>query len=200
MTTTRRFLVLHGAGNHRPPQHWQYWLVEELRRRREVVLYPQLPAPEAPDLEAWLDLAHAEARQLGEGERTVICHSLSVLVWFHLAGRLAPQERVDRVLLVSAPSPAGLWPEVMPFVPGPELSSGALRRAAGQTRFVCSDNDPYCPEGAANFYARPLGLAVDVIPGGGHLSIDDGYGPWPSVLAWCLEADQPVEGNSAAVR
>ena len=31
----RRFLVLHGWENHRPTDHWQYWLTERLRQRGE---------------------------------------------------------------------------------------------------------------------------------------------------------------------
>jgi uncharacterized protein len=49
---------------------------------------------------------------------------------------------------------------------------------------VCSDNDPYCPEGAAGAYGEPLELPVDVLAGEGHLNPDSGHGPWPEVEAW----------------
>jgi serine hydrolase len=111
-TPERRFLILHGVENHRPPGHWQHWLAEQLRRRREVVLYPKLPDPDSPSLETWLELVRAELSQLGDGERIVLCHSLGALAWLQLADRLNARERVQRVLLVSPPSADVLWPEI----------------------------------------------------------------------------------------
>jgi predicted alpha/beta hydrolase family esterase len=55
---------------------------------------------------------------------------------------------------------------------------------------VTSDNDPYCPEGMEAYrstYTDALGLEHQIIPGAGHISIDEGYGPWPAILEWCLQ-------------
>jgi uncharacterized protein len=53
---------------------------------------------------------------------------------------------------------------------------------------VASNFDPACPEGSASLvYGQPLGLDAETIHGAGHLSISDGYGPWPAVLGWCLD-------------
>ena len=78
-------------------------------------------------------------------------------------------------------------PEIAGVLPGP----AAARSTAG-ARIVCSDDDPYCPEGAATLYGEPLGVPVDVLPGGGHLNPEAGYGPWPAVEAWCLDGDRPI--------
>jgi uncharacterized protein len=99
---------------------------------------------------------------------------------------------VHRVLLVSPPSPDILWPEIARFAPPADLSPESLAAASEVTRIVCSDADPYCPEGADRIDAEPLGVPADQIPGAGHLSIDDRYGPWPSVLAWCLNDALPL--------
>ncbi|MGF7236425.1 MAG: RBBP9/YdeN family alpha/beta hydrolase [Frankia sp.] len=184
---SRRFLVLHGWQNRRPPAHWQWQLVDALRATGEQVLYPQLPDPDRPSLEGWTELLHAELAQLGGGERVVIAHSLAVLLWLHAADGLASGELVTRVLLVSPPSPAVLaaHPEVAAFArirPDP----AAVARAAVTTRLVCGDNDPYCPGGAVTVYGA-LGLDTDVVPDGQHLDPDAGYGRWPSALAWCLD-------------
>lgn len=71
----RRFLVLHGWQNHRPRQHWQWQLVEALRSDGEQVLYPQLPDPDRPSLDLWIEVLRAELAQLGDGERVVLAHS-----------------------------------------------------------------------------------------------------------------------------
>jgi predicted alpha/beta hydrolase family esterase len=183
----RRFLVLHGWQNRRPQQHWQWQLVEALRSAGEQVLYPQLPDPDEPSLDAWTDLLKAELAQLGDGERVVIAHSLAVPLWAHAAQILTESERVDRVMLVAPPSPQVLqgYPEVAAFG-RVRVDPKAIKRAAGSTRLVASDNDPYCPEDPRAAYPG-LGEDLDLIRGGGHLDPDSGYGAWPAALAWCLD-------------
>ncbi|QMU75477.1 hypothetical protein GXW83_06695 [Streptacidiphilus sp. PB12-B1b] len=180
----RTFLILHGVENRRPAEHWQCWLAGELRSRGEQVFYPQLPDPDAPSLDAWLEVVEAELR-LARGERVVVCHSLSSVLWMQRAARRPDAPPVDRLLLVCPPGPGVFgWQAVAGFDPS-GLELGSLQLAAS-ARLVCTDNDPYCPEPAAEVYARPLGCAVTVVPGGGHLSAAEGYGPWPAVLDWCL--------------
>jgi hypothetical protein len=187
MDCSRRFLVLHGWQNRRPVEHWQWQLVDSLRASGEQVLYPQLPSTDRPVLEEWSGLVRAELAQLGNGERVVIAHSLAVPLWLHLAPSLTADESVERVLLVAPPSPMVLrgFDEVAAFgeiVPDPAVVAIAAR----STRFVCSDDDPYCPEGIEAAYAD-LDLDLDVLHGAGHINPDAGYGAWPAVLAWCRE-------------
>jgi predicted alpha/beta hydrolase family esterase len=183
----RRFLVLHGWQNHRPAGHWQWQLTEALRAGGEQVLYPQFPSPDEPSLAGWTRLLRAELAQLGSGERVVVAHSLAVPLWLSAAGTLTPDERVDRVLLVAPPAAAVLarHPEVEEFARVPQDPT-ALAHAAGTTRLAASDDDPYCPGGAAGVFAG-LGLDTDVLPGAAHLDLDAGYGRWPAVEAWCRD-------------
>jgi predicted alpha/beta hydrolase family esterase len=181
---TRRFLILHGIENHRPPEHWQRWLTERLRGRGEQVLYPQLPTPDAPRFDDWQAVLHVELDMLGDGERVVVCHSLGGTLWL----AAAPQLRVDRVLLVAPPgrrTTVRLAPSFAEHRPDP----AAVARAARSTIIVCSDHDPYNLEGDTAAIAEATGAGRHVVPGAGHLSVDDGYGPWPAVEAWCLDPD-----------
>nr|WP_269144801.1 alpha/beta hydrolase [Streptomyces luteolifulvus] len=70
--------------------------------------------------------------------------------------------------------------------PPPPLDGLAL---PAPTRLVAGDDDPYCPEGVQSVYGDPLGLTAEVLPGAAHLDLDAGYGSWPSVRDWCLDAD-----------
>jgi uncharacterized protein len=117
------------------------------------------------------------------GAAVVVCHSLACLLWLHHVADGGAQ--AERVLLVAPPSAAAEIPEIAGFFPVP------LPALAG-ARLVCSDNDPYCPEGAAGLYGEPLGIPVDVLPGKGHMNPESGYGPWPAVESWCLDGDRPV--------
>ena len=186
---TRRFLVLHGWENHRPPEHWEWQLVDALRDRGEQVLYPQLPSPDRPVLAEWLDAFAAEWLQMGRGERIVVAHSLGCLLWLHAAERGLVDPPAGRVLLVAPPSPVvtASHPEIAGFV-APEDPASVWASSRADVRLVASDADVYSSEGTAHtLYGGPLGLDSEILPGAGHLTIDDGYGPWPAVLAWALD-------------
>jgi uncharacterized protein len=180
---TRSFLLLHGVTNRRPAGHWHHQLALELRERGEQVFYPQLPDTDRPTLAGWTEAIRAELA-LMRGERIVLCHSLSTIAWLHLSA--AAPASADRLLLVSPPGPAAFDWDVIADFAFTSLDLSALRLSVQRPRLVASDDDPYCVEGA-RYFAEPLGLDTDIVPGGGHLTLDDGYGHWPSALAWCLD-------------
>jgi predicted alpha/beta hydrolase family esterase len=93
---------------------------------------------------------------------------------------------------VAPPSLGSGVAAIAPFFPLP-IDPDAVARAAAETRLVCSDNDPYCPEGAGALYGEPLGLSTEILPGAGHVNTDAGYGPWPDLEAWCYGAKKGVE-------
>jgi hypothetical protein len=187
------FLILHGLEGS-GPDHWQSWLARRLADAGETVDYPDLPDPFTPSADAWMDALDAALARLGDarGETTVLCHSLACALWLHHAARgdtaLPP---VARVLLVAPPSLGAGVAAIEPFFPIP-VDPDAVARAAGETRMVCSDNDPYCPEGGARLYGEPLGVPTELLPGAGHVNTDAGYGPWPGLEAWCYGANQGV--------
>jgi predicted alpha/beta hydrolase family esterase len=181
----RSFLILHGLGGS-GPGHWQTWLAARLRADNERVAYPDLPDPDLPSLHAWHEALRGELDALPEGEAILVCHSLSCLLWLHHVAEGGAQ--AARVLLVAPPSEGAELPQIANFFPVP------LPRLAAGARLVCSDDDPYCPEGASGLYGNPLGIPVDLIPGGGHLNPETDYGAWPAVEEWCLRGDQPISG------
>jgi predicted alpha/beta hydrolase family esterase len=191
----RRFLILHGWQGS-GPDHWQTWLAGRLEARGERVQYPALPDPDTPVPGAWGSALHDELAALAgaDGERVVVCHSLGGVVWLREAAGVVPEHRVDRVVLVAPPCPAGVPAALQGFFPV-DTGPGAVAAAAGATRIVCADADPYCPEGAATRWARPLRLPLDLVPGGGHLNPDAGLGPWPAMEAWCLGERGALEGH-----
>ena len=150
--------------------------------------FPRLPDPDQPRLNPWLTALDEGLAGLPDGGYDVVCHSLAALLWLHrtVAQAASPPggPRPARVLLVAPPSPRSPVAEISTFLP-PPLDREAVRRAAGGTLLVCSDDDPHCPEGAALAYGRPLKLPVTVLAGAAHLNEDSGYGPWPAVEAWC---------------
>jgi predicted alpha/beta hydrolase family esterase len=192
------FLILHGLGGS-GPGHWQPWLADRLARDGHTVRFPDLPDPHSPDPQVWklavlAELADGPTAFGGVcpdgGERVVICHSLSCIAW--LAASEEIERPVDRVALVAPPSLGSGVPEVLPFFPVIATAQG-VAAAAHHTRLICSDDDPYCPEGAATLYGGPLDLPIDLHRGRGHLNIDSGLGPWPAMEAWAQGAKNGVE-------
>jgi predicted alpha/beta hydrolase family esterase len=193
-----RFLILHGWQGS-GPDHWQTWLADRLAGAGHPVRYPELPDPEAPHPIRWTQALRRELHALGPGAgSTVVCHSLACVLWLRHALTAPPAMRVDRVLLVAPPGPRVRIPEVLAFFPI-TLDARAARAAAGETRLVCGDDDPYCPSDAAVLYADPLRVPVDVVHGGGHLNPDAGYGAWPEVEDWCLGRAGAVYGAKKGV-
>lgn len=180
--SSQRVLILHGLGHDRPREHWLWWLAEELRRAGTSVQYPQFPMPEEPVLEDWVALAEAELDQLGAGpdvERIVVAHSLGTVLWRHLAARGVAS--ADRVLLVSPPLVSRLVDRIEPGWHAPIDELVAV--AAVPATVVLRDTDPYRPVPASD-YTEGWDATIHVLPGEGHLNVDDGHGPFPAALEW----------------
>ena len=193
LPTPSSFLLLHGWENERPPGHWQRWLATELTARGHDVRYPQLPDPHEPDPEAWRATIRANLSTLTEGPVTVLAHSLGTVAWLALQAGDAPVE-VDRVALVGPPA-LGLVaqePAMHAFAPESRIGPaghGPLRLGArSEAVVVAGDDDPWLPLGVVDTWRPLVDVPLHVVPGGGHLTPESGYGEWPAVLAWALGA------------
>lgn len=175
------FLILHGLEGS-GAGHWQRLLAARLDERGLDVRFPALPGADDPDPDAWLAVL---AEEIGDRRGwSVICHSLSCLLWLRACARADAPLGAARALLVAPPCRADL-PPLQRFL---RHGAGAadVAAAADESLIVASDDDPYCPQGAGPKYADPLGLGLVVLPGAGHINVESGYGEWPAVEAWAL--------------
>jgi predicted alpha/beta hydrolase family esterase len=113
----------------------------------------------------------------------VLCHSLACTLWM-LHARGGASDSADRVLLVAPPCTDDVE-AVVRFRPD-GVTADDMRRVAAVTKMLCAEQDPYCPAGAAGRFGDPLELDYELIPDGGHLNTDAGYGPFPKVEEWAL--------------
>jgi predicted alpha/beta hydrolase family esterase len=176
-------VILHGWRGSEP-EHWQSWLADQLRISDREVRYPTLPDTDEPKLDAWLAALRETLAGLPPAGFDVVAHSLGAVLWLHHVESPGDAPQPARVALVAPPSPRTAIPEIAGFFP-PPLHIDVVRHASEGTVLVAGDSDPYIPEGIADAYARPLKIATTVIPDGGHINVDSGYGPWPAVLDWC---------------
>jgi len=188
-----RVLILHGWTNRRPEGHWQRFLAGELRQQGHIVSYPQLPNPDEPQLEAWLEVITDELRMLGEvGDRSeeelvVISHSLGCITWLQAADRGLISELPNRLLLVAPPEPQpetfpGFASFVMPF-DIPRIKK-AVHSGAKEVTLVGSDSDVWQPSGIQAGVGDIVALQAIVVEGAKHFSHSDGFHRWQGVIDW----------------
>jgi predicted alpha/beta hydrolase family esterase len=182
-----RFVILHGWENRRPADHWQHWLADRLREKGEEVDYPQLPDPDTPDLDTWLAILD-ELLTRGEQPVTLVTHSLAASLWLTRRARGGSPGRLARLALVAIPSPAVLGPTVVaPFVEHPPR----IDPLPGVEQLVVEgEGDEYSPGGMRVHYVVDPAIAVELVAGGGHLTPDSGFGPWPRILEWALRGTE----------
>jgi predicted alpha/beta hydrolase family esterase len=166
------------------PGHWQTWLAEQLTEAGREVRYPAFADVDHPVLPEWLEDLDESLAGLTDDGFDVVAHSLGAVLWLHHVSGGSSAPRPARVALVSPPSPQTAFPEVAAFFP-PPLDVDTVRQGADGTVLIAGDDDQYLPEGIADAYGRPLKMATTVVPGGGHLNDDSGFGAWPAMLDWC---------------
>lgn len=183
-----KVLILHGWTNRRQQGHWQRHLATALRQQGHIVAYPQFPNPDEPKLDEWQELLVAELDILAEieaGETIVIGHSLGCINWIQGAATGLIAQPVDRVLLV-APADPRLLGEVEGLkvaLTDPDVASATIASTANLT-VLASDKDKWTPRGIQATFGDPLGVEAVILPGAGHLSLDDGFGFWQGVIDW----------------
>jgi predicted alpha/beta hydrolase family esterase len=182
-TRTVPTVILHGIDGSEPG-HWQRWLETQLRQAGREVRFPELPDNSSPELDPWLTALSGALDGLPDDGFDVVAHSLGAVLWLHHAVRADADPRPARVALIAPPAGEVLEEIASTFTPVP-LDIDAVRGAADGTVLVGGGDDPYCPGAVARVYGTPLKMAATVIPGGGHLNVASGFGPWPAVLDWC---------------
>lgn len=204
MRPMARYLLLHGYGGV-GPDHWLVWLSTELRAAGHMARLRKLPKPNSPDLPVWTatlrerlialdrapDVPEDEREERGDpdGPLIVVAHSLGARAWIDHTVRFEPGLPVaDRVALVAPPRlPTGEHAELITGFYDMDLSPVDPGVSAGSTRAVISSSDDFWPDsGAIPAIVEPLGVPCDALGPCGHFEPQDGFGPWPGLLAWCL--------------
>ena len=180
-----RVVILHGWENRRPPEHWEHHLANDLRAHGLEVDYPQLPDPDTPDVEVWLERLSSLVDRPGDEPITLIAHSLAASLWLTRLARGAGPGRVTRLALVAIPSPAVLASTIVAdFIAHPAVIGPIV---GVEQRVFEGEDDPYSPGGVRAAYEISPDIPVELVPGGGHLIPDTGFGEWPRMLTWALD-------------
>ncbi len=181
----------HGLSNRRPADAWTRIAATELRKQGHLVGYPQLPNPEAPNRDDWVDVLRTEIALLrdvrgGDEELMLVGHSLGCLALLNLFNTDALREaQAARTLLVAPADPAKVTaaPTFVLDLEADELLA-AVRRNTRELLVLGSASDPWQPRGLAETFGHLGTSATTVIVGAGHLTAAEGWGPWPGLVDW----------------
>jgi predicted alpha/beta hydrolase family esterase len=171
-----KVLILHGWGGSDYP-HWQSWLAGELARDYGCVCFPLLDNPHFPSKNRQMHQVRGLVEEFAP--RTVICHSLANVIWFHLCNEGVLHE-VDRLLLVAPPSPQCQIENIRKFFPY-EIPK---KLYAKEAMLVTSTDDPHLTPEEAIMLQKALDIPMKVLQNAGHINEQSGYGAWPWVKEW----------------
>ncbi|HRG96785.1 MAG TPA: alpha/beta hydrolase [Polyangiaceae bacterium] len=156
------------------------WLREQVGVT--VTAAPLLPSPGAPEVEPTTE---AVLRALGDDPEALAAtvlmgHSVGVQAAMRALARLGDGRRVRGLLCVagwwSVDAP---WPALLPWQA--PFAFERARAAAGSTKVLLSDGDPYTTDAGATarLFEERVGAEVVVVPGAKHFNAT----PQPEVLA-----------------
>lgn len=172
MGAPRPWVIVPGIWNS-DPEHWQsIWQTD---RGAEAVRIAPVSWSE-PDPADW-DAAITRAVTSVAEPPVLVAHSLGVLAaasWLARAAVDARRPALAGAFLVAPPDPAATT-----FPDAARGFSAPARAATVPTRFVVSDDDPYCSAERAIAFAAVLGSEVVRVGALAHVNVASGIGAWP---------------------
>lgn len=187
MPTT--FLILCGYGG-KHPEHWQAYLANHLKAEGQIVLYPDLPNPDCPQLDEWMEYLENELSTRGRSASggkdvnpdtlVVAAHSLGCSLWLHYVAKY-PDVRPKKAFLVSPPlNDCGIL-EIANFFPLPDLDLSDQ-----DYLIIGSDNDNFILEKEFKTLADQLKVPFKILPNAGHINAPM-HGDWDWISQECLK-------------
>ena len=161
-----RFLIQPGWQNS-GPHHWQTLWEDQLRHAAMRVSQQDWMVPERT---AWV-AALEQAIRRTSSPVVILAHSIGCMATI-FAIEAAPVAAI--VLVAPADAERSDAPGALhTFTPIP------MRPLAVPALLVASDSDPYCTLDRAEAFAQAWKADLEIVPDGGHINAEAGFGPWP---------------------
>ncbi|MCL5094053.1 MAG: alpha/beta fold hydrolase [Patescibacteria group bacterium] len=193
-------LIFHGTGGY-PEENWFPWLKEQLEsdtcqvtipkfpdskklfaKACLKVIVPQSPAPDKPEMNAWLKKLEEYKNKIDENT-ILIGHSLGGLFLLRVLERL--DKPVKAAIFVSAS--IGVKPILFhkgdyDFSGGFEFDWSRIKENAKHFEVFHSDTDKIVSIKNGEELASRLEVKLNIIPNAGHLNAKAGYTKFPQLL------------------
>jgi predicted alpha/beta hydrolase family esterase len=190
-------LILHGAGNN-SQGNWFPWLKSELEKKSYKVWSPDLPFPDEPKQEDWLNTIFSNKKWQFNEESVIIGHSAGATLALRILERLPGGTRINKAVLVAGVVELGTLPEFFQYKRGlveKLFNWEKIKRSARDFYFIHSDDDPYqCGADQGKIMQKHLGGKLIVKPGEAHFNLEKGeqYKQFPFILESIEKNEQPA--------
>jgi uncharacterized protein len=179
-------IIIHGTGGY-PEENWFPWLKGELEKLGSTVFVPQMPNPEKPSLDAWMETFQGLSANIDEGT-IIIGHSLGGALTLRILEEI--DTTIRAAFLVASPAgvpPTKNWETDLPFVKD-SFDWDTIKEKAKHFTVFHSDNDPFVSLDNGKLIAEKLGVELTFVPNAGHFNVDSGYKAFPMLLERIKEA------------
>lgn len=175
----KKVFMVHGFQGE-PNGGWRPWLMGKLAKEDVWACSLNMPRPEAPVKDEWVQEI---ARMVGEPNESIflVGHSLGAPAILRYLEGLASGSKVGGVVLVSGPSRKNDNRKIDSFLDTP-FNFEHIKNVCDKFGVIHGDNDPLVPFEQATEIAVGLGCSVISIPNGQHLNGSAGWYELPEAL------------------
>ncbi len=160
-----RIVLVHGYKSSPQAAFWP-WLKDELTRRGHEVMAPELPNPEEPVCQEWVDAINASIRDV-HGDTVFIAHSLGCVALLHYFEQANMSGSPKSTILISPPFHIGAEKFATFFNPPVDFDTVAWK--SQEFVVIHAKDDTVIPFEHSAKYERWLQAELKPIETGGHL-------------------------------
>lgn len=172
--------IVHGYAAS-PNDHWFPWLKNEIEKRGTTVSIINLPAPDAPQPEAWQRTLEREITELNE-DTYFVAHSLGCLALLRFLESRSADTKVGGYVLVSGfNAPLSILPQLDGFHK-PDLDYDKLMQMTSERTVIAARDDTIVPFMLSQELAHFLDARFIAVERGNHFMESDGFTEFPLVL------------------
>lgn len=172
-------LIIHGIGGH-AGIHWQQWLNYELTKLGCTVSMPEMPNPNKPDRQTWLNTIIEVTKNIDKSELIIIGHSLGVTTALDFIEQL--NQKIYGFISVSGFAEDYGAELNGYFLKQKHIDFEEVKNNLSWSEVIYGDDDPYVTQKALRYVADSLGAEPIAIKDGGHLNTETGYIKFPELL------------------
>lgn len=180
----KRVFIIHGWEGY-PEEGWFPWLKKELENKDFEVQVPQMPNPDKPQLNEWLDKIN-EVVSKPDDQTFFVGHSLGCYTIAKYLEGLNTGLKIGGVVFVAGFSGRLNIPELENFYKNP-LNWNKIKTHTTDFIAIHSDNDAYVPLERGEELKEKLGAKLIIEKGKKHFSGDEGIFELPVALDSVLE-------------
>lgn len=172
-------LIIHGICGH-AGIHWQRWLHDELLKKGYKVVMPDLPNPDRPDRDEWLETVDRLTSDVDFSDLVIVGHSLGVTTALDLIEQSG--KKIDTLISIAGFAEDYGADLNSYFLKDKNIDLDKVKNSIRKVYVIQSDNDPYVPQEILKHLADGLGVEPLIIKNGGHFNTDSSYIKFPLLL------------------